>query len=197
MEFRVTSKIDQGIIFQAAKLHYESLSHRSFITLFGQKFLELIYQTLLQERLGFFVLAFEEDKLLGFIFACLDSSKLNLIMIKRINLFFPILARVLIKKPCVIRNIFETLFYSSRGGADTGCELLVMAVGESHRSLGIGKKMIVTLDQEFSRLGYKKYNVTVHREMTYSNSYYQSNNMRFVKEFKLYGHIWNVYQKDL
>jgi GNAT superfamily N-acetyltransferase len=197
MEFQVTSKVDRPIIFQAAKLHYESLSYRSFITLFGQEFLELIYEILLQERLGFFVVALEKDKLSGFIFACVDSSKLTQVIMKRINVFFPILIKVLMKKPSLIKNLCETFFYSSKEGNDVKPELLVMAVAESHRSLGIGRKMILTLDQEFLKLGYATYKATVHQEMIRSNNFYRLNNMRLLREFNLYGHVWNVYQKEL
>lgn len=197
MEFQVTNKIDRNIIFQAAKLHYESLSYRSFITLFGQKFLELIYETLLQEQLVFFVLAVEQGNLLGFILACVDSSKLSQIMIKRFNLFFPIIMNVLIKKPYLIKNIFETIFYSSKEEKGIKPELLIMAVDESYRSLGIGSKMIVTMEEEFLRLGYKKYKVTVHQGMARSNKFYQANKMSFLKDFVLYGCTWNLYQKEI
>jgi GNAT superfamily N-acetyltransferase len=197
MEFRVTNKIDRSIISQAAKLHYESLSYRSFITLFGQRFLELLYEMLLQEQLAFFVVAIEEDRLLGFLLACYDSSKLSQVMIKRSGLFFPIMLNVLIKKPYLIKNIFETVFYSTKEGKDIKPELLVMAVDEAHRSLGIGSKMIATLEEEFLRLGYKRYKVTVHQGMARSNKFYQANKMRFLKDFVLYGYTWNLYQKDL
>jgi ribosomal protein S18 acetylase RimI-like enzyme len=72
-----------------------------------------------------------------------------------------------------------------------------MAVDGAHRSLGIGSKMISALDEEFLRLGYKKYKVTVHQGMDRSNKFYQANKMILLKDFVLYGYTWNLYQKDL
>ena len=113
------------------------------------------------------------------------------------HIFLPIVIKVLVKRPGLIKNIFETIFYSSREGSDIRSELLVMVVAEGRRSQGVGTELVGKFEKALIQRGHREYKVTVHQEMARANHFYQKNNMHSLKEFMLYGHKWNVYAKNL
>ncbi len=196
MDVRVINTVDGEMFSQIAKLHYDSLSYRSFITLFGVDFLRKIYEAIVMERLGFFVVAVETNALKGFLLGLTDSTQLTKIIFKRILNFLPMLISGLIKHPGAIRYLWETVFYADKEGGEIKPELLVMAVQEEHRSQGIGSALVRKLDEEFRKKGIHHYKVTVHQEMKRSIHFYERNCMSFKKPFRLYGHVWNVYVRD-
>lgn len=197
MEFRVIKGADSCFVPQAASLHYDSLSYRSFITLFGIGFLERLYKCVLADRAAFMVAASEEKKLLGFILAAEESRRVFRTIIQRPHLFLPSVLKTIFRRPSTLKKIAETLFYPSRQGKKVRPELLVMAVRKDRRSQGVGSRLVETLDEAFRERGCRAYKVVVHDVMASSIRFYEKQRMSFSGHFNLYGHRWNVYIKEL
>src|SRR3989344_7866071 len=193
MEFKTIDGIGRDFLMQAAQLRRESLGYRSFITLFGTQFLYRIYETILIEQLGFLVIAHESNRLKGFVFGCADSSQLNRVIFKRFYVFVPLVLGAFCKNPGILKNLWETLFYSQREGEGIKPEMVIIAVVEPERSKGLGSQLVQQLETEFKKRSIRKYKVTVHQDMPESNRFYQKNGMQWQRHFSLYGHVWNVY----
>ena len=193
----VTESGNEEFLRQAARLHHESLSYRSFITLFGVPFLYRIYETVLLKRQGILVAAHESGVLKGFTLGCLDTNRLTGMMLKRLAVFLPLVASALIKHPGLLGKLWETLFYADKEGVDVKPEMVVIAVVEAERSKGLGAELMRRLEAAFKEQGVSRYKVTVHRDMEESNRFYQRNGMVLRKEFKMYGYVWNVYAKEI
>jgi ribosomal protein S18 acetylase RimI-like enzyme len=197
MDFQVVTNPDKDILAGAAKLHHGSLSYRSFITLFGEGFLRHIYEAFLEDGLGFIVAATEGNKLVGFVLAGPDSEKMMGALVKRLHIFLPAILKECLKRPAIVKNLFETVFYPSREKTDIRPELFIIAVEESYRSQGVGQRLVEETEKIFVEKGCRKYKVTVHQAMARSIQFYEKNGMHFLKNFMLYGHKWAVYIKEL
>lgn len=202
MKYKVLYDIDEYLLHQAANLHYEALSYRSFITLFGVKFLVELYKTVLIYQLGFFVFSFEDSdgnsKITGFTLGCFDSSKLLRSLLRRVFVFIEIILPVLIRQPNLMGKIVETVFYGKKiKSIDSKSELVVIVVEEAWRSKEVGKSLVAEMEREFIANGIKQYKVTVHDEMKKSNAFYLKNQMFKVESFMMYGTRWNIYAKNL
>ena len=197
MNYRVVEEPEEGFLVQATQLHHEALSYRSFITLFGVQFLTLLYREFLASRLGFLVVAHEEERLGGFILASTDSSPMMSVVWRRPHLFVPVVAPILCQHPRLVLKILETLFYSRRENSDVCAELVVIAVRPELRSQGVGRKLVERLDSEFCKRGVSRYKVTVHSEMDDSNRFYGQNGFHLEGDFRMYGVPWNLYLRDI
>lgn len=197
MEYKIIYHDESDFLKQAARLHYESLSYRSFITSFGENFLYQLYKGILQIHIGFFVCAIQDNQLKGFILGCFDSSKLILVVVKRLYIFFPLIISRIIKNPALMIKLYETLRYTNKSDERIKSELLIIAVKENYRSRGIGTFLIKLLNDEFKKYEIVKYKVTVHKDMHRSNDFYIKTGMKFLKTFYLYNLQWNVYVKNI
>jgi len=182
---------------EIAKIHYDTLSYRSFITCFGRQFLYELYNGILVDRLGFFILARIENNVNGFILGCTDSTKLMSIIFKRPFSYLRLILPKVIKKPALIIKLVETLLYSWKEGVAIKPELLVIAVDSKSRACGVGSKMLCKLNDEFKKRGIFEYKVTVHKVMDKSNNFYIKNGMELIKTFHFYGVDWNIYALQL
>src|SRR3989338_7355109 len=178
IEFKTVDRADRELLSQAADLHFDSLSYRSFITFFGKEFLINIYEIILSERQGFFVLALEGGRVKGICLSCLDSSRLMGMMMKRWPVFFSKILKGVIRKPSVVKKLWETLSYSRKGGSNINAELTVIAVEDGLRSRGVGTLLLERWEKELLKKGISKYKVTVHKDMERSNQFYIKNKMR-------------------
>lgn len=197
MEYKIIYHDENDFLKQAAQLHYESLSYRSFITSFGENFLYQLYKGILQTHIGFFVCAIQDNQLKGFILGCFDSSKLILVVGKRLYIFFPLIISRIVKNPALMIKLYETLRYTNRSDERIKSELLIIAVKENYRSRGIGTFLLKLLDDEFKKYEIVKYKVIVHKDMHRSNEFYVKNGMKFLKTFHLFNLQWNVYVKNI
>ncbi len=195
--YEVIHENNEDFLKQAADLHYEALSYRSFITNFGQKFLYQLYKWILADRLGFFVFAKKDSEVKAFVLGCTDSTKLMSIIFKRFWIFAKLIISVVFKNPTLIVKILETIFYIRKEKGEAKAELLVIIVEKESRSKGIGSILLEKLNNEFAKQGILEYKVTVHKEMDKSNNFYLKNGMRLLKTFKLYNVPWNIYLKKI
>lgn len=197
VEYAVQDQFDPDLVRQAVDLHSGALSHRSFITSFGKRFLYELYTSLLEQHLAFLVTAREGARLEGFILACSRSSRLMSAVTSRPLRFLPIIVPQLLRRPRLILKTIQTLFYSSREGTDVEAELVVIAVSEGERSRGVGTALVRVLEDSFRARGIGRYKVTVHTEMSRSNNFYLRRGMTVHNTFELYGVSWNLYLQDL
>jgi GNAT superfamily N-acetyltransferase len=195
MQIITANKASHDILNQAAELHQDSLGYRSFITLFGPDFLRQIYEGVLDEG-GFLVQALDGHTLKGFILTITDRTKILHIIRKNPFSFVPSVIKGLLRRPRIIKNILETLFYSS-GEKGTGAELMIMAVSKDERSKGLGRQMLKCMEEALIARKHNSYVLTVHQEMADSIRFYETNGLTLIKTFKLYGHVWCVYSKNI
>lgn len=182
---------------EAVKLHIEALSYRSFITDLGFDFMFNFYKTMLELNLGFLVVATDDNGFLGFILATEKSTSLFKSILKKFNVFIPILLKNILKNPTIIGKILETLFYSKNENSNIDAELVVIAVNKNKRSKGVGKLLIDKLTEVFRKKRISDYKVTVHKEMDKSNNFYLKNGFELTNTFKMYRVEWNLYTKNL
>jgi hypothetical protein len=197
IKYIVVDKFDHQLLSEAARLHIEHLSYRSFITLFGNKFMVELYKDILADKLGFFIFALEDGHVCGFVLGCINSKQLfNIIARKFIKYFMIIFPRIILN-PQIIPKLFETLFYVNKENTNVESELIVIVTDINHRSTGVGKQLVSVLDQEFLKHGVHQYKVTVHDEMKKSNNFYVKNGMKLSANFMMYGVKWNMYINQL
>ncbi|MEW6097393.1 MAG: GNAT family N-acetyltransferase [bacterium] len=197
MKYEIINKIEKDYLKQIVKIHYDSLSYRSFITNFGESFLFQLYISILKKKLGFLVCASEDNQVIGFILACIDSSKIFPLVFKKFYIFLPLIIGGILKKPNLILNLLQTFLYKNKAITNIKAELLVIAVKENYRSKGLGGSLLKLFEDRFRELGIERYKVTVHKDMLASNNFYLNHSMKLLKTFNLYGVTWNVYVKDL
>src|SRR5438094_139550 len=114
MDYLIRIKAEDKFLDQAAGLHVKHLSYGGFITLFGAKFIKEIYRDLLEQQLGFIILAVEGSDLCGFALGCLDTSKLFTVIKRKFLKYLRIMLPYIIKRPLLIPKLFETLFYTRK-----------------------------------------------------------------------------------
>jgi ribosomal protein S18 acetylase RimI-like enzyme len=197
MRYYLVDSIDEDALNHAARLHYESLSYRSFITSFGPRLLREIYHDLLKYKLGFLVFAEQENKIQGFVLGCKDTSRLFQMIRKHFLKYFGIIFSPLLRKPSSIKKILETLLYPGKEQCDLNAELIVIAVDLNARAQGIGTELVLQMEKEFTKMHIDQYKVTVHEEMTKSNNFYLKNGFKLNRRFIMYNIPWNLYTKKI
>lgn len=198
MVVEIVDHIDQPTLAQAVRLHDESLAYRSFITIFGRGFLQAVYEALLQDRLGYLVLAREGNELKGFMLICTGSDKLMTSVWKRAHVFVPLVCKVLVRSPHLLKNVIETFFYSRRqDGLPPQPEILVITVEKDCRGQGIGTRMIQAFERDLLIKTSLRYKVTVHKDMAPAVHFYERQGMSAVRNFQLYGYTWQVFNKEI
>jgi ribosomal protein S18 acetylase RimI-like enzyme len=197
MEYLTIDKHDEEYIQQVAYLHDMALSHRSFITSFGQGFLSQLYKGILAHHLGFIILALAQNRVCGFAIGCIDSTKLLRLIIKNIFSFAKYIIPQVIRHPSMLKKTIESALYSSKEDIPIKPELLVIIVDDKYRSQGIGTTLINKLNHEFQTRAIKEYKVTVHEVMDRANHFYVKNGLELAKQFRFYGIPWNIYVKSL
>lgn len=197
IEYQVVDSPNRELLLAAARLHIAHLSYRSFITLFGIRFIAELYHDILSSNQGFMVFAFEKKNVCGFVLGCLDNKKIFSSVKKKFLKYFRILLPRLIIRPRLIPKIVETLFYVNKENTDVHAELIVIVTDTNYRGLGIGSGLVERLNAEFIKRGVRSYKVTVHDEMKRSNNFYIQNGMKPATSFQMYGVKWNLYIKKL
>src|ERR1700690_4473375 len=109
---RVVVQRDDVLISQAARLHHEALSHRSFVASFGVGFLEQLYLGLLELGLGFLVVAEGEGRFARFVLASEDSDRLMSGLVPPPHRFVAKMLPVMVSLPSLLRNLVQTLSYA-------------------------------------------------------------------------------------
>jgi GNAT superfamily N-acetyltransferase len=197
IEYKTIDSINEELLREAAILHIDGLSYRSFITLFGVKFITEIYKDALRNNIAFFVFALDNNKVFGYVMGCTDTQQLFKSVFKKFPKYIGIMLPKIIMSPRLIIKLFETLFYVDKENTAVNSELVVIVTNANYRSKGIGAGLVNNLDKEFLKRGINQYKVTVHDEMVRSNKFYINLGMKLSTSFKMYGVKFNLYVNSI
>jgi ribosomal protein S18 acetylase RimI-like enzyme len=180
------------------RIHYSELNS-DFLPSLGINFLRLLYSDLLALS-GVYVVVYEDGGYVkGFIVGSKNFERDFNEIIKKgfIKYFLSILPQIL-KRPLMLKNLVETLFYPKKEGLELPVsELVVIAVsGKSHRK-GIGRKLVLELEKKLSKENVKKYKVSANKNNYVANQFYKSLGFKKHSDFFLYGKIVNLYLKKI
>lgn len=195
MSFYVCKNIEDENIERAVELHIEHLSYRSFITHFGKLFLLTLYKDWLERKNAVLIFSEEENKVNGFVLGIVNKDLLFSPIVSSPFKYSKFILPVVIKRPVIMKKLFETLFYKRKFKISCKSELLVIVTAGDTRSKSVGSKLVAELDQEFKNHKVWEYVVTVHAEMERSNNFYIKNNFKYNQSFNLYSTKWNLYLK--
>lgn len=181
---------------EIATIHYDALSYRSNIALYGKDFLAEIYKIIVSSKIGFLVIAKDADTIIGFTCGIIDNSKLmKILAFSWYKLIFKMFIAVC-QRPMLIVKTIEMLKYSA-SFSKVRSEMLSIAVEEPYRGQKIGFFLVSELEKEFLKRKIDTYQVTVHSEMIQSNNFYDKNQMQISNKFIMLNTEWNLWIKKI
>ena len=192
---RRMNKNDAGKI---ARIHQSALPE-TFLSSLGLTFLTEMYSSLANDPKSIIFVAEEKGNIVGFVSGILDGDS----FIKRIMLISPIRLSIqaslqIIKKPSIIKKIFQTLHYGNLcfiKGAST--ELLAIAVTPEFQRDGIGSFLFNALLEELKSKNIKKLKVLVGQELISAQNFYKKHQFIYQKTIELYGKKKDILVKDI
>lgn len=182
-------------IVDIARLHTNAL-RGDFLPSLGIKFLMTFYQALINEPNAYTLIYCQKNQVKGFI---LGTSNMEIFfkntLWKRFFKFSLLITYQILKKPQLLKNVFETLFYTKKESGPKA-ELVIIAVDQKHRDQGIGKILIQALEKIFLKNKIRQYKVTVVSSKK-AVGFYSYLKFRPTGNFNLYGKKWLVFEKTL
>ncbi len=182
-------------IADIARLHTNALKG-DFLPSLGIAFLTTFYQSLINEPCAYTLIYCQKRQVKGFIIGTNDMGIFfKNILRKRFFKFSLLITYQILKKPRLLKNVFETLFYTKKESGPKA-ELVIIAVDQKHRGQGIGKTLIQALEKIFLENRIKQYKVTVVSSKK-AVGFYNYLNFRPTSNFSLYGKKWLVFEKNI
>ncbi len=171
-----------------AKIHISEL-HADFLPQLGEKFLSLLYTNFFQSENTSIWVAEEEKHLQGFIVGSEHfSSVFKKILTKHFVSYALLLLAQIVKRPSIIKNVFETFFYIRKEGANLpDAELIVISILKKYQRKGLGRELVFKLERTLLSHGIKTYKVSVNATNSAANAFYTSVGFKKHSEFTLYG----------
>ena len=180
---------------QITSIHISEL-RGDFLPSLGFNFLQSVYQGVIGRKRIWSFIYIEKGEVGGFIIGTSDMGYFFKEAMREnfLKLAFFLLIK-LILNPFLIKNVLETFLYPKKE-IGPKAELVVIAVMKKFQGKGIGKKLMLKLEEVFQENKVKNYKVTVHQDKK-ANSFYEYLNFKRVGEFSLYGKIWYTYEKTI
>ena len=146
----------------AVLIHKEAFKH-FFLTELGDSFLSLYYKSVSHNPNGILLGCYDDEKMLGFCAGTLLSKGFNMDIIKRS--FFPfafIGIKLLFTKPKALLRLFKNLSKAKADINDDGhyAELESIGVTPNCQGKGVGKNLLLALEEEVRRRGGQKLSLT-------------------------------------
>jgi ribosomal protein S18 acetylase RimI-like enzyme len=185
-----------------ARLHAESIPY-GFLSQLGPWFLQELYGSVAQEPGTIvFVATDESGRCLGFIAGTIDTRGLFQRVLVRRWLPFAVAGVASLGSLSNLRRAFETVLYGLRGrsaqvGANVSAEVLALAVDSKSRGAGIGRALVLGLENFFREQSISTYKVVTHAADETSNAFYRSCGFQSERSFKHHENIMNEYVKRL
>jgi len=176
-------KIEDKDLSDVLKVHKDSFKN-FFLTKLGDEFLNIYYKSVKNDDHGILLGIFDEDKLCGFCAGTTFSRGFNKRLILNNFFRFSIVGFwLLLSKPTSLIRLLKNLTKNDSSMLDSGkyAELLSIAVSENKQGKGIGKKLLLELENEMKLKGCFKLSLTT--------DFY--NNIKVIEFYKGLG--YNIY----
>ena len=134
----------------AARLHAGQI-REGFLSTLGPRFLTLLYERIVAWPRSFLVVAEEDGEVVGQAAATEDVGGLYRQFVLRDGLVAGVLAAPHLLRRW--RSTLETLRYGSADGDLPAAELLAVAVDSAWQGRGIGKALVLAVNEELARRG--------------------------------------------
>lgn len=134
-----------------------------FLTELGSDFLLKYYSSILSNKEGIIIGLFDEGELVAFCAATTRSKGFNKrILINNVLIFTIIGIKLIFSKPYALIRLFRNLSKRTVSQQDQGeyAELLSVAVHNNKQNLGIGKKLLIELENQLVKRGIKQLSLT-------------------------------------
>lgn len=179
-----------------SRIHVNALSS-DFLPSLGFDFLKTFYNGVIGKAGVFGFVSKDKEEINGFVVGTENMDRFFKLALtsKFIALCF-YLGIQLLKKPSIVKNILETFTYSSKESGPLA-ELVVIAVDKSTRGKGVGKKLVLALEQEFRKRKIKEYKLTVTKRNKNANTFYEHLGFKVLTRFNLYSKSWNLLVKRI
>lgn len=170
-----------------AKMHRVYLD-KSFLGTLGERFLNLLYKSLIKWRSGYFVIAENNGRVVGFVAGVANINEFYKYFFKTyfIKASFILLPKVFNLN--IILKILETLRHS-RGSANISlpeAELLSIAVKKNHQGKGVSKRLFERLVNDFYRVGINEFKIIVGSNLTQAIKFYRKMKCKNVGEIEVH-----------
>lgn len=166
-----------------------------FLPSFGEKFLSILYKGIISSDCGFGYVFLQDSQVVGFVIGNEDTSQIFMqqILNNFFALIFYLVGRV-VRKPLIIKSIFETFLYTKRAEkVGEKAELLVIGVDNNFRKMKVGEQLVNGLNRTFTEREILSYKVTVNKTNEVGNSFFERLGFDYRYSFMLYGKEWNLY----
>lgn len=183
-------------INELARIHLKEL-HSQFLPMLGNKFLRLLYANFIKNNQTFVYVSERNKSIQGYIVGAKDFNNVfKVIILNNLTQFLYIIFPQILRKPKILINIFETIFYTTKTGVNKNeGELVVIVVVKKFRNRGIGKKLISVLEKQFYNQNLTEYKVSVTAKNKSAVSFYESLGFKKLSKFILYGNETYLYKK--
>ena len=168
-----------------AALHARQISE-GFLSLLGDRFLELLYRRILLHPASFLLVADDQGAAVGFIAGSTDVAGLYRSFVLRDGAAALIRAAVPLARGW--RRVLETLRHGNPdgGGAPPGGELLSVAVDRSRQGQGAGRWLVASLLEEMAARGCAVVTVVVGADNRGAVALYHRSGFVVVERFELH-----------
>lgn len=184
-----------------AELHSTSIT-TGFLSTLGADFLSELYKAMHAQNKACLLVAETENDVCGFIAGTIDTKGLykSVLLKNWYQFLFPLVRFTFNLK--VISQSFETLNYGFRKEKDSipnmcSAELLSVAVDTNVRGKGIGKELVESLEDYFSRNNITHYKVVTFSKDQNANKFYLSCKFKLDRQFTHHGNLLNQYVKEI
>jgi len=179
----------------AAAIHAEGQPN-TFLTSLGPAFLRALYAEMAASEHCYGYVAVDGGDVVGVVTGTVDSGAVfkDLIWRHGFKLALPVLG-ALLRRPALIGNVFETLFYPSQaeGQDEAEAELFFIGARANRRGEGIGRALFDALVAASRRRGMSSMGLTVDDDNAAAQRFYRRLGMEPVYGLTLYGRPMHWY----
>jgi SAM-dependent methyltransferase/ribosomal protein S18 acetylase RimI-like enzyme len=180
-----------------SKIHIDALGI-GFLSTLGEEFLKTLYEGIARSRFGIGYVYVDDSQIVGFITGSEDTSKLlKEIYRKKLLKFGKTIFLKALRKPGIIRSIYQSFRYPDLTQKKVKAELLSIAVIEEYRDKGIGKELVRVLIEHFKGLGISKFKVSVDQRLPGADEFYKALGFKLIGSIEIYNKKLDIYFHEL